>query len=309
MQEKHLHSTLTADHRANLLQSPESRELRNAVREVRTEPRLRRRIDREVAFLCENGLASSMLLLQRLVSALGRRGIEPGPGRCALAESATGFALGATRIDPIRFRLPFGSFLAEWASESPRFEFDIPSGGDIEAEAEKVVAEVATAYGLQAVRVCPSRSLQNVPESGPAFQSFVLLDDSCAKSVPVETLPWSSLPVASCPLHDLRRMGFPVIELLPDPMLNAIRKASAASGIDPDAISLDDPVSLARIRSGEINGPNWFLTEATQARMRENPPNSIVDLARLLSPHPGDAMSGTVAGQAIRLWMLLAVRQ
>ena len=35
MQEKHLHSTLTANHRTSLLQSPESRELRNAVLEVR----------------------------------------------------------------------------------------------------------------------------------------------------------------------------------------------------------------------------------------------------------------------------------
>ena len=290
-----------ADHRANLLQSPESRELRNAVREVTAEPRLRRRINREVAFLCETGLAPSMLLLQRLASALRRRGIEVGPGRCALAESATAFALGATRIDPIRFHLPFGMFLAEWSCESPRFEFDIPSGRDIEAEAEKVVAEVAAAHGLQAVRVCHARSLQNVPESGPAFQSFVLLDDSCAKSIPMENVPWSSLPVASRPLRDLRRLDFPVITLLPDPMLTAIREASAASGIDPDAISLDDPVALARIRNGEINGPTWFLTEATQARMRENPPNSIVDLARLLSPHPGDALSGSVAGHAIRI--------
>ena len=94
---------------------------------------------------------------------------------------------------------------------------------------------------------------------------------------------------------------YPVIELLPDPMLTTIRKASAASGVDPDAISLDDAVALARIRNGEINGPTWFLTEATQARIRENPPHSVVDLARLLSPHPGDAMSGTVAGHAIRM--------
>src|SRR5207247_6177288 len=74
-------------------------------------PEVAQRLDYELDVINRTGYAGYFLIVYDLVKAARDRGIPVGPGRGSAAGSLVAYALGITKIDPLRFDLLFERFL------------------------------------------------------------------------------------------------------------------------------------------------------------------------------------------------------
>ncbi len=95
--------------------------------------RWQERLNREFEELSRLGLADALVTLALLDEALEEKEIPRGPGAGFLTNSLVASLLGLTRIDPMRFDLPFLP-PAESAEASPVLELAIPSSRSRDAE-------------------------------------------------------------------------------------------------------------------------------------------------------------------------------
>ncbi len=77
-------------------------------------PIIKDRIKKELDVLCNNGIldfTNYFLLLEDVINWCNENGILSGPGRGSAAGSLVCYALGITKVDPIRFNLSFERFI------------------------------------------------------------------------------------------------------------------------------------------------------------------------------------------------------
>src|SRR5213083_1975275 len=83
-----------------------------------------RRLDYELDVITRTGYAGYFLIVYDLVKAARDRGIPVGPGRGSAAGSLVAYALGITKIDPLRFDLLFERFLNPERISMPDIDLD-----------------------------------------------------------------------------------------------------------------------------------------------------------------------------------------
>lgn len=94
----------------------------------------RERLNRELAAIDEAGLSDALLCAARLNDALESRGILRSPGAGIFSNSLAASLLGLTRIDPLKFDLPF-ELPAGAARRTPVIELGVARRSRDEAEA------------------------------------------------------------------------------------------------------------------------------------------------------------------------------
>src|SRR2546425_6953669 len=98
-------------------------------------PEVAQRLDYELDVINRTGYAGYFLIVYDLVKAARDRGIPVGPGRGSAAGSLVAYALGITKIDPLRFDLLFERFLNPERISMPDIDLDFcfeRRGGGIE---------------------------------------------------------------------------------------------------------------------------------------------------------------------------------
>src|SRR5216110_3018183 len=82
------------------------------------------RLDYELGVISHTGYAGYFLIVYDIVKAARDRGIPVGPGRGSAAGSLVAYALGITKIDPLRFDLLFERFLNPERISMPDIDLD-----------------------------------------------------------------------------------------------------------------------------------------------------------------------------------------
>src|SRR5213592_671487 len=87
-------------------------------------PEVAQRLDYELDVINRTGYAGYFLIVYDLVKAARDRGIPVGPGRGSAAGSLVAYALGITKIDPLKFDLLFERFLNPERVSMPDIDLD-----------------------------------------------------------------------------------------------------------------------------------------------------------------------------------------
>ncbi|MDI7268961.1 MAG: DNA polymerase III subunit alpha, partial [Myxococcota bacterium] len=106
------------------------------------EDEYRKRLDHELAIICDKRYAGYFLIVQDFIRYAREQGIPVGPGRGSGAGSLVAWALRITDIDPIRFGLLFERFLNPMRPSMPDFDIDF-----CKDRRDEVIKYVTRKYG------------------------------------------------------------------------------------------------------------------------------------------------------------------
>ena len=90
---------------------------------------LKEKIDFELSVIKNSGYPGYFLIVQDLISAAREMGVSVGPGRGSVAGSIVAYALGITKIDPIKYDLLFERFLNPDRVSMPDIDIDFDDVG------------------------------------------------------------------------------------------------------------------------------------------------------------------------------------
>jgi DNA polymerase III subunit alpha len=88
-------------------------------------PEVKDRVKYELEVIKKTGFASYFLIVQDFISHARKNGIEVGPGRGSAAGSIVSYAVGITRIDPMKYGLLFERFLNPERISMPDIDIDL----------------------------------------------------------------------------------------------------------------------------------------------------------------------------------------
>lgn len=108
-------------------------------------PGYRERLDYELSVVEKLGFATYFLVLWDVVQFCEREGVLRGPGRGSGASSLMNYCLGITLVDPIKYGLYFGRFLAATRVSPPDVDFDT-------SDRDRIITYLEGKYGRD--RVC-----------------------------------------------------------------------------------------------------------------------------------------------------------
>ncbi len=106
----------------------------------------RERLAREVEVIAQMGFVSYFLIVWDLIRWARENGIPVGPGRGSAAGSIVAYALGITRVDPLRYDLLFERFLNSARVSMPDIDIDFCKEGR-----ERVLQYTRERYGAENV--------------------------------------------------------------------------------------------------------------------------------------------------------------
>jgi len=109
-------------------------------------PAVRERLDYELGVITKVGYAGYFLIVSDFIRWARERGIPVGPGRGSSAGSMVAYALGITKVDPLRFDLLFERFLNPERISPPDIDVDF-----CEERRGEVIEYVRERYGRTSV--------------------------------------------------------------------------------------------------------------------------------------------------------------
>ncbi len=240
-------------------------------------PAVVRQLAHELDVVEKTGLAEFFLICWDLMRFAKSRGI-PAQGRGSAADSIVAYALGITRVDPIRHNLLFERFINEGRTSYPDVDIDFSS-----ERREEVIQYVYGRYGPEHTgMVCnlvTYRARSAVREVGYALGFPRPLVDRVAKAL--ET--YDSVMVR----RDLEADGgFAEFFRRPGEGEGAVRAGDAMRGTAgmTQARGLTDAMGQLNIRGG----PGAALVPPDAATSHHLPPSSVVGGSAHLSDAPGD---------------------
>lgn len=95
--------------------------------------RYKERLNREFREIVDSGLANAVVSMARLNEELDREGVQRGPGAGLLTTSVIASLLGLTRLDPLKFDLPFDLPTGLGQGSYPLLEISIPTNQETDA--------------------------------------------------------------------------------------------------------------------------------------------------------------------------------
>ena len=107
---------------------------------------VKERLDYELGVILETGYAGYFLITWDVIRWAGENGIPVGPGRGSAAGSLVSYALGITKLDPLRFELIFERFLNPERVSMPDIDIDF-----CYENRGRVIDYVRQKYGHEAV--------------------------------------------------------------------------------------------------------------------------------------------------------------
>lgn len=220
-------------------------------------PRWRDRLNREFRELVEADLADALVCLARLDAELSDRGVLRGPGAGFLTHSLAASLLGLTRIDPLKFDLPFE--LPEGRSK----EFPLL---EIKAPTRQLDDAVGALRDLFKGRVCPVGRWQRWTDAAALESALRRLGrpkgsaQAMARSAAwrrareeAELAPHGCDPDGRMPLDDERTLAWLVHRVADAPRAPRAAAAEYAFTVDP----IDSVLPTAARTSGSGRPTEW----------------------------------------------------
>ena len=218
------------------------------------------RLESELLIIESKDYSPYFLIVADYVQWAKDNNIPVGPGRGAGPCSLVGFVLGITKIDPIRYDLPFERFLNP--DRKVLTDFDIEF---CDIRRDEVTDYILTKYGSDKVAQVSSEQTRPLPSR------LVICDRPLENLVPLYPNPHSGFPTAKIELKQLANAGFVQFNAINQRALTIIQRTVetiAASGIsiDIDTIPMDDEETYRLLCNGEksnidiLDGDNYSNT-------------------------------------------------
>ena len=199
---------------------------------------LKEKIDFELSVIKNSGYPGYFLIVQDLINAAREMGVSVGPGRGSVAGSIVAYALGITKIDPIKYDLLFERFLNPDRVSMPDIDIDFDDEGRskvieyvIEKYGAKQVAQIIT-YGKMAAK-------SSIRDTARVLDLSLGDADFLAKLVPNNT------KLSYIFNSDKKKLSS---DLRSDDYSNAIELKSLADGDDLQA----ETINQARVIEGSL---------------------------------------------------------
>jgi DNA polymerase-3 subunit alpha len=146
-------------------------------------PEIRARLEHEIAVIVKTGFVDYFLIVWDFIRFARERGIPVGPGRGSAAGSLVSYALGITRIDPLKYDLLFERFLNSERISMPDIDIDF-----CWQRREEVIEYVTKKYGTdrvaQIVTFGTLKSRAVIRDVGRVLEVPLMDVDKIAKKIP-----------------------------------------------------------------------------------------------------------------------------
>jgi DNA polymerase-3 subunit alpha len=146
-------------------------------------PAIRDRLEYEIAVIVKTGFVDYFLIVWDFIRFAREQGIPVGPGRGSAAGSLVSYALGITRIDPLRYDLLFERFLNSERISMPDIDIDF-----CWQRREEVIEYVTKKYGTdrvaQIVTFGTLKSRAVIRDVGRVLEVPLIEVDRIAKKIP-----------------------------------------------------------------------------------------------------------------------------
>jgi len=268
MQEAELLGKLSRESLAHLLTTLNLAESESVYKE---------RLEAELSILEEQGYCGYFLIVADYVRWAKANGIAVGPGRGSGPCSLTGFALGITGIDPIRYQLPFERFINPARGKVPDFDLDFCAERFTE-----VAAYIQSKYGPD--RVAQISSDQSIPQA----TRLVIGDRPLKELIPVYTNPASSFLATKMTVAQVAEAGLVQFNVLNQKAISnnhrRIRElATLNTLIDINHIPLDDKDTFDLLSVGETPNFDLFDAEYYVSALKTVQPDRFAHLCALIA--------------------------
>lgn len=235
------------------------------------------RLEAELQILEQRGYCSYFLIVADYVRWAKDNGIAVGPGRGSGPCSLVGYTLGITRVDPIKYKLPFERFINPDRNTLPDFDIEFCN-----KRFEEVAAYIQTKYGSERVAQISSENRT------PQHSRLVIGDRPLADLVPVYANPESQFLVTELTTRQVKAAGLVQFNVIDQPALRELqnsvqRLASSAIQINLDHIRLDDQGAYHLLSAGETSHISLLDGEPYTSILKSVKPNRFEELCAVVA--------------------------
>ncbi len=239
------------------------------------------RLDAELQIIDDKKCSSYFLIVADYVRWAENNGIAVGPGRGSGPCSLVGFVLGITKVDPIKYDLPFERFVNPERNPVPDFDIDF-----CEERCGEVVTYIQSRYGSNHVAQISS------DDGTPLPSRLVIGDRPLTELAPLYSNPASGFPATRMTIAQVANAGLVQFNVIPQNVLTSIQQATQTleqSGItiNFENIGLNDEATYHLLCRGAVSNIGVFDSAQYQSALATIKPDKFEHLcAAIALSHP-----------------------
>lgn len=251
--------------------------LLNTLNLAESESIYKKRLEVELSILEEKGFCGYFLIVADYVHWAKDNGIAVGPGRGSGPCSLTGFALGITSVDPIKYKLPFERFVNPVRAAVPDFDLDFS-----EDRYTQVTEYIQARYGTDQVAQISS------DEMTPQPARLVIGDRPLEDLIPVYRIPKSNFLATTMTVSQVANAGLVQFNVIKQKAITINHRTicdleKSNTLIDINNIPLDDKDAYALLSAGEVPNFDLFDTEHYVSSLKTVQPDRFEHLCALIA--------------------------
>ena len=215
----------------------------DGIYDVDIKARYHARLNTELDVIKKNNVCNYFLIVADYVRWARDNAIAVGPGRGSGPCSLVAFALGITRIDPLRHKLPFERFLNSQRQVLPDFDIDF-----CDERYPEVVQYLQRRYGVERLAQISS------DEQTPLESRLVIADRSLKDLVPLHEHADSEVLTTKLTMPEIADVGLVRFNVIGNKALTFMQRVvelvrSTGKDIDTECVLFDDLAVFSALRS------------------------------------------------------------
>ena len=239
------------------------------------------RLEAELQIIEDKKCSSYFLIVADYVRWAEDNGIAVGPGRGSGPCSLVGFVLGITKVDPIKYNLPFERFVNPERNSVPDFDIDF-----CEQRCGEVIAYIQSRYG-------PDHVAQISSDDGTPLPSRLVIGDRpLTELAPLYSNPASGFPATRMTIAQVANAGLVQFNVIPQNALTSIQQAAkklkkSGTTVIFENISLNDEATYHLLSCGAVSNIGVFDSAQYQSALITIKPDKFEHLcAAIALSHP-----------------------
>ena len=239
------------------------------------------RLEAELQIINEKKCSSYFLIVADYVRWAEDNGIAVGPGRGSGPCSLIGFVLGITKVDPIKYHLPFERFVNPERNAVPDFDIDF-----CEQRYGEVIAYIQSRYG-------PGHVAQISSDDGTPLPSRLVIGDRpLTELAPLYSNPASGFPATRMTIAQVAKAGLVQFNVIPQNALTSIQQGTeklkkSGTTIDFEGMGMTDDATYQLLSRGIVSDIGVFDSAQYQSALITIKPDRFEHLcAAIALSHP-----------------------
>lgn len=238
-------------------------------------------LEAELQIINDKNCSSYFLIVADYVRWAEDNGIAVGPGRGSGPCSLVGFVLGITKVDPIKYNLPFERFVNPERNSVPDFDIDF-----CEQRYGEVIAYIQSRYG-------PDHVAQISSDDGTPLPSRLVIGDRPLTDLaPLYSNPETGFPAIRMTIAEVANAGLVQFNVIPQNALSLIQQTTkklekSGATVVFENIGLNDEATYRLLSCGAVSNVGVFDSAQYQSALVSIKPETFDHLcAAIALSHP-----------------------